>query len=107
MKAIYLVFTLAFMGLFVSVSAQSPATPKVTKTQVQQQKRIKQGVQTGELTRRETLELQRQQANVQRSKRKAKADGVVTPRERVIIKSKQQRASVNIARQKHDAQDRH
>lgn len=107
MKAIYLVFTLAFMGLFLSVSAQSPATLKVVKTQVQQQKRIKQGVQSGELTRRETLELERQQANVQRSKRKAKADGVVTPRERAIIKSKQQRASVNIARQKHDAQDRH
>jgi len=107
MKAIYLVFTLAFMGLFVSVSAQSPATPKVSKTQVQQQKRIQSGVQSGELTRRETRTLQRQQAQVQRTKRRAKSDGVVTPRERVLINSKQKRASVNIARQKHDAQDRH
>lgn len=106
MKAIYLVFTLAFMGLFVSVSAQSPATPHVSKTQVKQQKRIKQGVQSGELTRREIRTLQRQQAQVQRTKRKAKADGVVTPRERIIINNKQKRASVNIARQKNDAQDR-
>ncbi|MEL6651745.1 MAG: hypothetical protein AAFQ87_13165 [Bacteroidota bacterium] len=106
MKAIYLVFTLAFMGLFVSVQAQAPVTPKVSKTQVQQQKRIKQGVQSGELTRRETAQLQRQQRHIQRTKRRAKADGTVTPRERVIINSKQKRASANIARQKRDAQDR-
>ncbi len=90
-----------------SLSAEAQTrTPKVTERQVNQQRRINQGVKSGELTRREAGKLQAQQAKVQRTKTKAKADGVVTQGERAKIHHQQNAASRNIYRQKHDGQKR-
>jgi hypothetical protein len=75
---------------------------KVGKTQVKQQKRIKQGIESGELTKGESCQLQKQQLNIQRIKRKVAADGVITRKEKLIIKNKQKKASRNIARKKHN-----
>lgn len=98
-------------AIAVIVLASLPAeaqtrTPKVTERQVNQQQRINQGVESGELTRREAGKLQTQQAKVQRTKTKAKADGVVTQGERAKIHRQQNVASRNIYRQKHDGQKR-
>lgn len=82
------------------------AEPGIGREQVQQHKRIKQGVASGELTRREAAKLRGQQAKIQHDKRLAKADGVVTPCERTHLKHEQNRAGRNIYRQKHDAQRR-
>jgi len=97
-------------GLFLitfsfTVQAQ-PNAKNVRKTQINQHQRIKQGVRSGELTRKETAKLTRQQVNVQRTKKRAKADGVVTRKERAIIRKKQVNASKNIAVKKHNARDR-
>jgi hypothetical protein len=86
-----------------SVSAQT-ATPRVGKRQVQQQARIKEGVKSGELTRREVRRLEREQAKIAVDKAKAKSDGVVTPAERAKLTREQNRASRHIVKQKHDAQ---
>ena len=102
-KAVIIIALLAMSAL--SVSAQT-ATPRVTKRQVQQQARIKEGVKTGELTPRETRRLERQQAKIAVDKSKAKSDGVVTPAERKNLAREQNRASRRIYRQKHDAQVR-
>jgi hypothetical protein len=91
-------------GLTFSAQAQT-ATPKVSKRQVNQTKRIKQGVHSGELTRGETAALKSQQRSINRTKRRAKADGNVTKKERAIIHTRQNRANKNIARKKHNGRN--
>ena len=102
-KAMILVAVLA-LGIG-SVAAQT-ATPRVTKRQVHQQERIKQGVKSGELTPRETRRLEREQGKIAVDKAKAKSDGVVTPSGRAKLTREQNRANRHIYRQKHDAQTR-
>jgi hypothetical protein len=102
-KAMILVAVLA-LGI-ASVAAQT-ATPRVTKRQVHQQERIKQGAKSGELTPRETRRLEREQGKIAVDKAKAKSDGVVTPAERAKLTREQNRANRHIYRQKHDAQTR-
>ncbi|NJK95301.1 MAG: hypothetical protein HC905_10645 [Bacteroidales bacterium] len=80
------------------------ATPHVTERQVNQQARIQNGKQSGELTRKEKRHLQAQQVKIHRDKKAAKSDGVVTAAERRKLHREQSRASRNIYRQKHDAQ---
>jgi hypothetical protein len=86
-----------------TVTAQT-ATPRVTKRQLNQQARIKEGVKSGDLTRRETRRLEREQAKIAIDKAKAKSDGVVTPREKAKLKREQNRASRHIYKEKHDSQ---
>lgn len=88
-----------------TASAQT-ATPRVKERQVNQQKRIHQGVRSGELTRPEARRLELREAKIARDKSKAKSDGVVTPEERAKLAAEQNRTSRAIARQKHDAQTR-
>jgi hypothetical protein len=82
----------------------TPATPNIDKRQAEQQKRIDQGVKSGQLTPREAAKLEKGQAKVQRMEDKAKADGVVTPKERAQITREQDKQSRRIAREKHNAQ---
>jgi hypothetical protein len=92
-------------------SAQMPAspaapaaTPRIDQRQANQDKRIDQGVASGQLTRHETRRLDREQAAIQRTEHRAKADGVVTAKERKHLTKMQNRASKDIAQQKHDRQ---
>lgn len=106
MKKLVVVFIgILVLGLTSALKAQT-VTPKVTTRQVNQQARIHEGVKSGELTRKEAAGLQIQQASVRRHKKAAKADGVVTPRERRSLKRHQNRASRSIAHQKNDVQAR-
>lgn len=105
MKKIISIITLILLLAGIN-SLQAQATRHVAKSQVRQQTRIVQGAKSGELTRAEIKELERQQRHINRSKRRAKADGVVTPAERARLNGKQNRASRNIRRQKNDTQDR-
>ncbi len=77
-------------------------TPRITKRQINQQRRIKQGVKSGELTPAETRRLEAQQAKIQADKQAAKADGKVTPQERRKLRREENRASRNIYRLKHN-----
>lgn len=94
--------------LFVSsgLFAQSTKTPKVTKKQKNQINRIEQGVKSGELTKRETRRLMVQEAKLQKQKRIAKSDGVVTKRERIKLNKEANKLSAKIYKQKHDRQTR-
>ncbi|MEM9934742.1 MAG: hypothetical protein AAF824_14040 [Bacteroidota bacterium] len=107
-KRIIVLITLSscmFLLSITHVSAQT-ATPVITKRQVNQQKRIGQGVVSGELTKRETRQLKRQQRDIRITKRQAKADGTVTKAERQKISRKQNRANRNVARKKNNKRDR-
>lgn len=85
-------------------AASAPTTPRVDQRQANQEKRIEQGVASGQLTARETLRLEREQKRIAVAEQKAKADGTVTPAERKKIHVMQDQASRDIHRQKHDRQ---
>lgn len=87
-------------------NAASTATPRIDQRQANQERRIDQGVASGQLTRRETRRLEAQQGRINRTEDAARADGKVTARERARLTHMQDRASANIARQRHDAQQR-
>ena len=85
------------------VAAQT-ATPRVDQRQANQEARIEQGVQSGELTKKETAKLEQGQAKVQKMETKAKADGQVTQKERARLAKAQDKQSRKIYKEKHDKQ---
>lgn len=95
--ALILTATLPLMGL-----AQG-----INQRQQNQQARIRQGVRSGELTRREAGRLQAQQARIRVNERYARrSGGEFTARERARIQGQLNRSSRTVYRQKHDRQDR-
>ena len=83
------------------------AGPGINHRQVNQQQRIRQGVQSGELTRHETMKLEREQGRIARHEAIAKSDGTFTPRERTMIQRELNHSSRDIYRQKHDNRVQH
>jgi hypothetical protein len=101
MKAITTAILVAALGAS-SAFAEGP----INERQDRQQARIADGVQSGELTRVETARAVRGQVHINRVERRAKADGELTGREFVRIQHKQNQASRQIFRNKHDGRNR-
>ena len=81
-----------------SQTARDPAaTPRLDQRQANQEKRIEQGVASGQLTEKEEDKLEA-------DKQAAKADGKVTAQERKQLHHEANRDSRAIFRQKHDRQ---
>jgi hypothetical protein len=80
------------------------ATPKIDQRQVNQQKRIDQGVASGALTPKETAKLEKREGKIASDEAAAKADGKVTKAERAKLTREENRTSRAIHRQKHDGQ---
>lgn len=89
---------------FVLPASAQTATPRVDQRQANQEKRIDQGVQSGQLNEKEAARLENGQANVQKREDAAKADGVVTGKEKAGLHNAQEKQSKRIWRQKHDKQ---
>jgi polyhydroxyalkanoate synthesis regulator phasin len=80
---------------------------EIKERQKHQEKRIDQGVKSGELTKGETLKLEAEQAKIRRKKRRFKRnDGEIGPKERAKLEQEQDKASKHIYKEKHDAQTR-
>jgi len=103
MKKIIIIAGLLLTITAVSLEAQT-RTRSNSRRQVSQQARIQEGKQSGELNRRETGRLQREQRKIQIEKRIANGDGTVTPKEKAFLRREQNRANRHIYREKHDAQ---
>jgi hypothetical protein len=88
-----------------TMSAQT-ATPVVDAREQNQKDRIKDGVQSGELTKKEAAHARANQRHIKKAEAKAKSDGVVTPEERAKLDAKQDKSSKRIYKNKHDAQKR-
>jgi hypothetical protein len=103
MKSIIPAFLAAVLavGSATAASAQT-GTPGIDARQHNQAQRIRQGVRSGELTRREARHLRRGQHRIQRMENRAKADGVVTARERRRIHHAQNVQSRRIFNKKHN-----
>ncbi len=95
--------TLAALSISLPAAAQT-ATPRVDQREANQQQRIDQGVQSGELNAKEAARLDKGEAKVERMEEKAKADGQVTKKERGVLHHAQDKQSRRIAKQKHDRQ---
>ena len=78
----------------------------INERQDNQQARIKQGVISGELTKREGVKLTKQQVKTQRKEARFKADGNFTKKERAIVQRDLTKNSASIYKQKHDKQTR-
>ena len=89
-----------------ALPAQETATPlreaQVERRANRQQARIAQGAASGQLTARETRNLEKHEAKLDRDIGKAEADGKVTPREQARLNREEDRDSRKIFRKKHN-----
>lgn len=95
--------TVAFAQTAVAVKDPA-ATPRIDQRQANQEKRIEQGVASGQLTPREAKRLERKEDRIAQAEQRAKADGVVSAKERKQIKKMENHAGGDIRREKHDGQ---
>mgnify|MGYP001221528739 FL=1 len=95
---------IALASILPSLAFAQANTPRVDQRQINQERRIDQGVASGSLTRYETYRLGRGQQHVANMESRAKADGVVTRQERAHLYRAQDRQSERIYAQKHDRQ---
>lgn len=102
-KLIALLIPIVFV---VAMNANAQTTPRVDQRQHYQHARIRQGMASGELTRRELVNARCDQRHIRRAERRIKADGHVTRRERARLHHQQNNASRELRRDKHDAQAR-
>ena len=86
------------------VVKNSVATPGLDQRQANQQKRIEQGVASGQLNQKEAARLEKRERKLEADKQTAKADGQVTPQERKRLQREADRDSKAIYQQKHDKQ---
>ena len=103
-----LVITLGTAGLAAAqeTTPSERQTPGINTRQKRQHQRIRQGVRSEELTRRETVRLRNEQRDIRQEEREAKSDGDVTRQERRSIHREQNQASRHIYRAKHNRRDR-
>lgn len=87
-----------------AVALAQPSTTHIDQRQEMQQKRIEQGVQSGQLTSKEAANLEKGQAKVQKMENRATKDGTLTPKERARIEREQDKQDKKIYREKHDKQ---
>ncbi len=102
--------TVLTTGVLVTVTFAQPlvaGAQVIKERQKHQQERIGEGVKSGELTKKETMKLEAEQAKIKRKKRRyKKSGGTFTPKEKADIMSDQDKASKHIFKEKHDAQTR-
>lgn len=102
------IVSLLLAGVVVlGASIVSMAGPRgINHREYRDQRRIGQGIRSGELTRREARGLEAGLARIRVDERFARRDGVITPRERARLNHELNHESRAIYRQKHDGQDR-
>jgi len=94
-------------GLFVGTmaAAQEAKEPRVEVRKENQQKRIAQGVKSGQLTAGETANLEKKEVAINKEVRADRAanGGKLTPAERRRVNAQQNKVSAKIYKDKHNA----
>lgn len=99
--------TVLIAAALAAVAAPALAHSRINERQHRQADRIEQGARSGALTVRETTRLAAQQASIARQEARMRADGPgLTAHERRTLEQRQDAASRDSRRQKHDAQVR-
>ena len=91
-------------GALLSTSVMAQTTQEIIQRDVNQEKRIDQGLKSGELTTKEAGKLEREESRVDKLQTKALSDGKLTDAEKRRIEQEQNRVSKDIYSEKHDAQ---
>lgn len=103
MRTIRSVVVLA-LGVAVSGVAAAADTGSTIQRDVNQQQRIEQGLQSGQLNTREAAKLEREESRVDKMESNALRDGKLSDAEKARISREQNKVSRDIYREKHDAQ---
>jgi hypothetical protein len=101
-----LLLSAAVVALMLPAFAQeTPKKPVIAQRKENQQKRIAQGVKSGQLTPAETAHLEHQEARLNRDTRRMRAanGGTLTPAEKAKVTRQQNHLSREIYRKKHNA----
>lgn len=93
MKKIILTF-----GIVLAIS--SFGFGQINKRQQKQDKRVDQGVKSGEITKKEKAQIEMKQAKIQHMENQARVDGKVTKKEKAAITKEQNEANRQINRKK-------
>ncbi|MDD3450318.1 MAG: hypothetical protein PHF72_14985 [Gammaproteobacteria bacterium] len=93
-------------GLAAGALAPFSAHAGINDRQDRQDRRIEQGVKSGELTRGERRYLEEEQRRINRLERRFRSDGRLTKRERSILDAELDRLSRQIKAMKHNRLDR-
>ncbi len=106
MKLAVLLFTLFSFQL---VNAQESGIPTPTEDPVRvdareqrQEQRIKDGVNSGSISKKEERRLKKEQAHIKRLEKRSKKDGQVSAKEKKKINHAQNHASRSINKKKHN-----
>ena len=105
MKKIVSLMSAALLIVGLGVTALA-STPYINRRERQEQQRIRQGMRSGELTRREAAHLEAEQGRIRGYEWYARSDGHVSRAERRHLDHMLDHASRDIYHQKHDGQDR-
>lgn len=92
------------LSLGFSLPAQAQSVGSETERNVDQQQRIEQGLQSGQLNNREASKLEQGEARIDRTEQNDLRNGSLSPAEKAQIQREQNRESAAIYGQKHDAQ---
>lgn len=89
-------------------STTAPAKQTINQRKANQQERIGQGVESGQLTARETSHLEHQEAGINKEERgmRAQDNGHLTKQDRSTLRSQQNQESRRIYRDKHNSKVR-
>jgi len=87
---------------FTSMAQAQSRTPVINHRQHRQERRINQGVRSGELTRNEAHHLRGEERRISRERRMAMAEGRMNRGERRHLRHEENRTSRDIYRDKHN-----
>jgi hypothetical protein len=103
MKLVKLIGAAVVAAAF-AAPALAQTTGEIVQRNVNQQERIEQGLQSGQLTTGEAARLEGEEARVEKLESRALKDGKLSAEERARIDRAQNQMSRDIYREKHDAQ---
>lgn len=100
------ILTATLIAASATMLATSASADQIDRRQAEQERRIQEGVRSGQLTRGEYRQLEAEQARIREMERRAKADGHVDRAERARIEAAQNAANRHIYQEKHDSETR-
>jgi hypothetical protein len=94
------------LAALTAVGATAASADEIDRRQYNQERRIYEGLRSGEINRRERAALEAEQARIRMMEGRARADGRVDPWEAAEIRRAQNEASRRIYHDKHDSERR-
>jgi len=94
--------SIAFMLAVAPAFAASTDDSGIQKREAIQERRIDQGVKSGQLTPKESGKLEGREAKIKQDEERMKSDGKLTEKERAKLTKQQNKASKKIYKKKHN-----